>query len=82
MPKRVCSCGSVLKYNDIPNEIEYLFISDTEYNDFEGNIDAEDVYMKMKSFFKCPNCNRLWVFWNGFDKPPQEYMPIMHNNME
>lgn len=75
MPKIVCKCGEWLLYGDIPNPIEWLLISDIEYDKFSGVVDAEDVYRVMKHLLRCPNCGRLWVFWNGFDHEPEEYVP-------
>lgn len=76
MPKMTCYCGKILRYGDIPCKIEYKFISDIEYDKYEGNVDAEKLYLKMKSFFICPDCNRLWFFWNGFDSQPTGYLPV------
>jgi hypothetical protein len=75
MPKIVCKCGQWLRYGDIPNPIEWLFISDVEYDKFSGSVDAEVLYRAMKSFLQCPICGRLWVFWNGFGSDPDEYIP-------
>lgn len=35
---------------------------------------SEQLYQEMRMFFKCDCCERLWVFWNGFDKEPYEYL--------
>ncbi len=75
MPSINCKCGEKLGYGEIPNPIEWLTISDTDYDFYEGNIDAENLYLKMKSILKCPSCNRLWVFWSGFDSDPTSYAP-------
>lgn len=71
-----CKCGAILHYGDIPSRIEYKFISDAAYDKYEGEIDSEKLYIEMKSFFKCANCKRLWLFWNGFDEKPSEYVPV------
>jgi hypothetical protein len=76
MPKMLCTCGNLLRYSDIPCKIEYKFISDVDYDKYDAQIDSEELYMKMQSFFKCPDCQRLRVFWNGFDNAPQEYLPL------
>jgi hypothetical protein len=73
MPKIKCNCGEVLRYGDIPCKIEYLFMPDVEYDNFDEPLDPNLLYLKMKSFLKCPTCKRLWVFWNGFDEQPEEY---------
>ncbi len=75
MPSFACKCGETLRYGEIPNPIEYVFISDSEYDKISGMLDSEDLYRQMKSFLKCPICKRLWFFWGGFDKDPVEYMP-------
>ena len=74
MPKFKCKCGSELRYSDIPCEIEYKFISDIDYDKYHGSVDTEELYLKMKSFIKCDNCKRLWVFWNGYKNEPTEYV--------
>ena len=75
MPQIRCSCGEILKYGDIPCEIEYLFMSDTEFDKFSGMVDSEALFQRMKSFLQCPSCGRLWVFWNGYREAPQEFSP-------
>lgn len=75
MPSLDCRCGQRIAYGQIPCPDEWLFISDTAFDGFSGQVDAEAVYGAMNSFLKCPNCRRLWVFWNGFSAPPEEYLP-------
>jgi hypothetical protein len=41
MPKMICKCGEVLSYSEIPCKIEFKFISDLEYDKFQGEIDSE-----------------------------------------
>jgi hypothetical protein len=73
MPAIKCKCGEILRYGEIPNPIEWLFISDTAYDKLTGVIEAEDLYRAMKTFLRCPACERLWVFWDGFNDGPSEY---------
>ena len=75
MPAIQCKCGEVLRYGEIPCPIEWLLISDVDYDGCSGQIDSEELYKKMKSLLKCASCGRLWVFWNGFDKEVVEYLP-------
>ena len=79
MPAIKCKCGETLRYGEIPNPIEWLFISDTEYDRLSGALDAEFLYRQMRSLLRCPICKRLWVFWNGFDNDPSEYLPRRGN---
>lgn len=74
MPKLLCKCGEVLSYSQIPCKIEYKFISDVDYDQFIGTIDSEKLYGQMRSFLECPQCRRLWFFWNGFVNEPTEYI--------
>lgn len=74
MPGIRCKCGEILRYGEIPNPIEWDIISDVEMDRFTGQIDAGELYREMKSMLLCPNCGRLWIYWNGFDQDPQEYV--------
>lgn len=76
MPKFLCECGETLSFSEIPCKIEYKFISDVDYDLFQGDINAEDLYDKMKSFIECQNCKRLWMFWNGYQEKPQQYILV------
>lgn len=73
MPGMRCRCGEAIPYGEIPCKDEWLFISDVEFDKFSGSVDAEEIYKTMSSFLKCPRCQRLWVFWNGFNHDPTEY---------
>ena len=63
-------------------QINWNICSDMDYDDFTGSFDTEELYMKMKSFFKCPECGRIWVFWKGFDSIPVEYVPVKSGNSD
>ncbi|KAF0232622.1 MAG: Uncharacterized protein FD167_4727 [bacterium] len=75
MPKIRCQCDTIINYGQIPCPNEWLTISDIEFDSFSGMIDAESLYTCMKSMLQCPKCGRLYIFWNGFDSDPQEYVP-------
>lgn len=74
MPGIRCKCGEILRYGEIPNPIEWNIISDVEMDRFTGLVDAGELYREMKSMLLCPSCGRLWIYWNGFDQDPQEYV--------
>lgn len=80
MPKIICKCGEILSYSEIPCKIEYKFISDVDYDKYKGMIDSEVLYTQMKSFLKCIKCNRLWIFWSGYENSPTEYLEIDKRN--
>lgn len=68
----LCKCGNKLSFGEIPNPIEWLFISDEKFDKFQGGVEA--IYREMNSALKCSRCGRLWVFWNGFDSAPVSYI--------
>lgn len=75
MPAYECKCGHRISYGEIPCKDEWLFVSDVDFDGFAGQVDAEDVYRKMRSFLLCPACGRLWIFWSGYEHEPKEYLP-------
>jgi uncharacterized protein with PIN domain len=64
-----------LDFGNVPNSIEWLMISDTRFDEFTGNVDAEELYAEFEHFLKCSKCGRLWMFWNGFKHQPACYEP-------
>ena len=74
MPSIKCRCSEVLRFGDIPNPIEWLLISDVDFDGFAGQVDAELLYRSMKHLLRCPRCGRLWIFWNGFAAQPEAYV--------
>lgn len=76
MAKLRCVCNTAIQTSGpIPNELEWKILSDVEFDRFEGQIDSEEIYLASSSMFRCPTCDRLWIFWNGMDKPPLCYKP-------
>ncbi|WP_316820404.1 hypothetical protein [Pedobacter gandavensis] len=73
MPKIRCKCDNVIWLGEIPSPHQWLIISDVEYDKFEGQIDAEILFSKMEIVVRCNVCDRLHVFWDGFDKPQTIY---------
>ncbi len=75
MPKMLCECGTILRWSEIPNPIEWLLIKDTDYDQFPEMIDSEELYKATTSLLRCPSCDRLWVFWDGWKNDPTPYEP-------
>ena len=73
MPKIKCKCENVISLSEIPSPHQLMIISDEEYDQFFDKIDAELLYSKMDIVVKCNVCERLHVFWNGFDKAQSIY---------
>ena len=75
MPYITCRCNKKISYSNIPCEHEWLMISDTAFDSLSSPANIENIYNSMTHILKCPDCNRLWVFWNGFDNPASAYLP-------
>lgn len=73
MPKLKCKCGEMIDLSGIPSLNQYLIISDTEFDNFEGNVDSELVYSQMKIVIRCYSCRRLYIYFDGFDQKPLIY---------
>jgi hypothetical protein len=73
MPSMTCKCDHRIVYGEIPCTDEWLLISDVAFERFGGTIDAEEVYRGMRHMLLCPKCSRLWLYWDGFSKPPVAY---------
>lgn len=76
MPGMQCRCGAILRYGELPCPIEWRIISDVDFDAFSGMVDAEDVYRAARGALRCPECRRLWVFWNGWGEEPEELVPF------
>ena len=74
MPAYMCKCGSRVSVGRIPCNHQWNFMSDVDFDKYENKVDPEELYKKMKEFFKCPTCERLAVFWNGWDSKPAFYI--------
>jgi hypothetical protein len=76
MAKFRCACDHIVRTSgEIPNPNEWKILSDTDFDRFSGLVDAEEVYLACQSMFRCSNCGRLWVYWNGFEQEPTCYQP-------
>lgn len=83
MPKLPCPCGHVLDLSPIPNHVEYAFFNADRWGECiallvastrsEG--DNSSLHERLSdalpgfvdSFYRCPICGRLIVFWPGAD---------------
>ena len=83
MAKFLCICGEVLSTSGtIPHPLEYRFMSDVDLDSLTGDVNVEELYLGMSSFFRCPTSGHLWVFWDGFEAEPTPYSPADHEDSE
>ncbi len=73
MPKQKCVCGEVINLSSIPSPHQHLIISDTVFDGFQGSVEAEVIYANMLLVVKCPSCERLYMYEDGFGKLPKVY---------
>ena len=77
MAEWLCLCGQVIRSSGaIPNPDEWHLLSDVDFERFEGQINAEDVYMATTIAYRCPASDHLWIFWDGLDGDPSVYAPV------
>lgn len=73
MPNIICKCNQLIELGAIPSPNQHLIVSDIRFEEFQGLVDAEEIYNVMQLVAKCPYCGRLHVFWDGSDKPQTIY---------
>ena len=77
MSKFRCVCGHVISTSgEIPNPDEWLFISDSEFEDLHGEVDAELLYRRLGRAYVCPVSGHLWVFRKPDASAPVGYAPL------
>lgn len=76
MAKFLCVCGETISTSgSIPNPNEWRLLSDSEFDAYQGLVQAEDVYRATTIMYRCPASDHLWIYWQGFDQPPSLYSP-------
>ena len=64
MARFQCKCGQVLSNSFSPNDIELRVYTDKELDDIinMGQIDSVDVPYPKREVWRCPKCERIFVF--------------------
>ena len=81
MAKWLCPCGNQIRSSGaIPNPQEWHFLSDADlgelFDNHDPGITPEDVLGRSRFAYRCDQCGRLHVFWDGIgDWPPVIYAP-------
>ena len=62
----LCKCGKMLSNTQAPNDIEWTVFADREWDNIIniGMIDSGDLPDPKYDVWRCPNCERVYVF-NG-----------------
>lgn len=70
-------CGFQIRTSgDIPNPLEWRLLSDEQFDRFHGDVEAEAIYRATTIAYRCPQSDHLWIYWDGFDRPPSLYAPV------
>ena len=71
-----CPCGETIQSSGpIPHPYQWMMTSDQDFEAFTGLVDAEHIYRNATVAFRCPQCDRLHVFWRGFEGDTTVYAP-------
>ena len=64
MARFICKCDHTMSNTLAPNNIEYWVFSDKEWDDIIniGNIDTIDLPDPKNDVWRCPKCERIYVF--------------------
>lgn len=76
MPNRICPCGHVFRLGVIPCPDQWLLISDVDFDRFDKQIETDKLFDAMILATKCPDCGRLWIYYDGFGGKPTEYVQV------
>ena len=64
MARLQCICGQVLSNSLAPNDIELRVYTDKELDEIinMGQIDSVDIPYPSREVWRCPKCERIFVF--------------------
>jgi len=64
MARYTCKCGETMSNTLAPNDIQYRIYSDKEWDDIIniGEMDSIDLPFPSVDVWRCPKCERLYVF--------------------
>lgn len=76
MAKMECKCGYILSTTRVPNDIELRVYTDREWEEiFDCDIiEPWKIPLPKYDVWKCPNCNRVYVFEEGYGPPIMKYV--------
>ena len=76
MSKTKCKCGNLLSNSMVPNDIELRVYTDREWEEKInlGMIDSINIPLPKYNVWRCPKCERIYVYnWNE-DNPIKTYI--------
>ena len=75
----MCKCGEVLSNSETPNDIELIVYTNKEWDEILSvdTIDTCKIPLPRYEVWKCPKCERIYVFENGNNKAVKEYQLVI-----
>lgn len=82
MARMNCKCGEVLTNTLSPNDIELVVYTDKEWEEIMSvdNINTWEINIPENSVWRCPKCERIYVFKKGCNKAFKVYKLEDNNN--
>lgn len=74
MPSYLCKCDRRIDYTEIPAPTSYHLVHDEDVEVDEDIVTRHATWTEAVQVLRCPFCDRLWVFWQGFGNSPTEYV--------
>jgi hypothetical protein len=74
MPSRTCKCGTQLRFGGFPNPLEWIIMSEEKFDKYPSETKISEILLDSDVFIKCPKCQRVWIYWQGFDNSPTCYI--------
>jgi hypothetical protein len=76
MAYKVCTCGNHLSTVSAPNDVQWRVYSDREWDSIiaMGQIDTFDIPTPTYDVWRCPKCDRIFVFQNGVNNLLKTYI--------
>lgn len=76
MGRMVCRCGQELSNSETPNDVQLRVYTDKEWDEiFKTDfIKAWEIPLPKGDVWRCTNCERLYVFYNGCNQADKVYV--------
>jgi hypothetical protein len=73
-PSITCTCSTRIEYGEAGSPNSWFFFSEAEQAALPPSAGLAEFAAMMKHAVLCPNCRRLYVWWEK-GKAPTEYVP-------
>jgi len=76
MARFLCKCGEVLSTSLAPNNVQLRVYTDEEWDQIINQECINPIIIPLPKFdvWRCPHCERLYVFKDGEDQPIKRYV--------